>query len=125
MDELEQFIINNREALNNAVPDGRVWHKIKSQLEEESLKTAFLTSEENNPKPSAKVWDSIAAELENTDSSKLPQAKKAKEVRMVPIQRVWQIAASFTILLVSIVWLQYYLQNGNGAMGSGVPTTIQ
>lgn len=108
MDKIEQYIINNKDLFNDAVPSERVWEGIASSLEESDLKEVIQSAEVSNQAPSPRVWESIAQEL-----GQERETSPAKEVKMVPLKRVWQLAASFAILLVSIVWLQYYLQQSS------------
>jgi hypothetical protein len=51
--------------------------------------------------PSDGLWQKLAGELD--------KAPAAKTVRMVPLRRVWQVAAGFAVLLVAALVLQYRL----------------
>ena len=113
MDDLEQFIISHRASFNKELPSQKVWAGINSSLDEEELRKALLLSEQEKLRPSARVWEEIDAALEQ-EGKGLPQEKKqAKQVKMVPASRLWQLAASFAILLVSTLWLQHYLQTNS------------
>jgi hypothetical protein len=59
--------------------------------------------------PSDGLWQKLAGELD--------KAPPAKSVRMVPLRRVWQMAAGFALLLVAALALQHQLGQKNGPDG--------
>jgi hypothetical protein len=69
----------------------------------------FIKQNKNafDEEPSAELWNKISGQLQ-------AEKQPAKIVRMMPIQRVWQIAAGFAALLVfglALQWLYFAKQN--------------
>jgi hypothetical protein len=69
----------------------------------------FIKQNKNafDEEPSAELWNKISGQLQT-------EKQPAKIVRMMPIQRVWQIAAGFAALLVfglALQWLYFAKQN--------------
>lgn len=59
--------------------------------------------------PSDQLWGKLAKGLDDSPGTGLP----VKTVRMVPIARVWQIAAGFVLILVAALTIQYYLSQND------------
>lgn len=116
MDALEQYISQHREELQQpaeAYPlPVAVWQNINSQLEEDQLAQAL---EEGSPKPSVppRVWNNIEGQLHKQAEAEKPSSTHhtaLKPEKMVPLRRMWQMAAVFVVILVATVFLQSYWQ---------------
>jgi hypothetical protein len=131
-DELEDFI-RRPEFRAPAEPPERAWEAIarrldeeqaleEQALEEQALADAWRAAEPDRM-PGPQAWEGIAARLA---AAEVP----AKQPRMVPLARVWQVAASFLLLLSALLaWRQDWL--GAPAMPAvaqqsvGLPAELQ
>lgn len=71
--------------------------------------------------PSAELWGKISGQLQ-------AEKQPTKIVRMMPIQRVWQIAAGFAALLVfglAVQWQYFAKQSGGVAAFKNLPPVEQ
>lgn len=165
MTSLEQFILNNLEALNQEAPPAKTWKQLKAQLDEDEL-IAFIQKHRNTLddlepstnlwqniqnaldekqlqgflkenkssidtfEPSKNLWGNISAQLDEEQQVEKKEESKVvtltKEPKMVPLRVVWQLAASFVVLLVSVFTIQhFYSQSGGDSNGVQAELTAE
>ncbi|MGB0522083.1 MAG: hypothetical protein ACPGJS_03945 [Flammeovirgaceae bacterium] len=119
-DELIDFIQKHREGLDGLEPASHLWQHIQEALEEQQLE-GFLEDNKGNLdhlEPSKNIWANISAQLDEEQEANTVSDTKVvsfkKEPKMVPLRVVWQIAASFVLIIVSIFAIQYYTGQPTG-----------
>ncbi len=86
-----------------------VWEQIEDRLEEEEIAEALGSGVEKKALP-PDLWGKIELRLEEEQETAINRGESAeKQVKMVPVRRMWQMAAVFALLLVSTVLVQQRL----------------
>ena len=113
-DELVAFIQKHRTQLDGLEPSDQLWSNIQMALEEQQLQ-GFLTenkTELDDLEPSRNIWDNISNQLDQeqevVEQTPVKVVELKNEPKMVPLRVVWQVAAAFTLLIVSIFVIQNY-----------------
>ena len=121
--EMIDFIAKHREDLEVEGPNGMLWERLLLALEDAPVEQfiednkSFLDTEE----PPAGLWDRIDDELssEEVKTSKIVEMTPKKSVS---IKVVWQMAASFLLLLISALFFQHWYLNNNTETTAEAPT---
>ena len=123
MDELEKYIRNNKEKLNTDPPSENLFNKINQKLKAEDDLEIFIKKNKealDTHIPSEKNWDKIKNKINLKKTEQPPQ--KAK---VVSLNFVWKMAASFLIILCASVYLVWNLASSYNEKTESTRLTLE
>ena len=124
-DALINFIAKHKEALDSDFPHHTLWEKLQLELDKSPIE-GFVEAHQSDfdtHEPPASLWANISEELEKDAGEAEKESAKIiglqKPERTVSVKVVWQIAASFLLLLVaSVLFQNWYLNQNNGELAN-------
>ncbi|WP_020532505.1 hypothetical protein [Flexithrix dorotheae] len=108
-DDWSNFIQKNFDEFNTDKPKRNLWKLIKDKLDDDGLD---LTISENKLEfdefePHEGLWEKIEKGLEKNEVAEFKNTFLESEPKMVPLKVVWQIAASFLVIIMAIIGFQF------------------
>ncbi|MBX2840567.1 MAG: hypothetical protein KTR26_02255 [Flammeovirgaceae bacterium] len=107
--DLLDFMQNNIDAFNSENPNRGLWLLIKEKLDDNNLSSTIDKNREkfDDFEPQKDLWEKIESGLEKHEETKLKVTSRNSEPKMVPIKVVWQVAASFLVIIMTIIGFQF------------------
>jgi hypothetical protein len=110
LNELEDFIRNNRDGFDDEMPSKNLWHSIEQQVllakQSQSLEAAIANNVEqfNSEEPAAEIWDKIAL-----------KAVPKKQARVFTLREVIKWSAVAAAIFIALTSVYFIVSNKNQA----------